>query len=180
MDQFHSTFQTVYISSCDTPCGTIILGGVKDTLCLCDWQCRRDALAFCRRLQNRLSAVPKESETPVIVAARSQIDQYFTGARTRFDLPITIAGTALQMQVWRELLTVPYGNTISYRELAERVGRPRAVRAVANAVGANPLSLFVPCHRVIGSDGTLTGYAGGLETKRYLLQLEQKITTPLG
>lgn len=180
MDQFHSTFQTVYISSCDTPCGTIILGGVKDTLCLCGWQCRRDALAFCRRLQNRLSAVPKESETPVIVAARSQIDQYFTGARTRFDLPLTIAGTALQMQVWRELLTVPYGNTISYRELAERVGRPRAVRAVANAVGANPLSLFVPCHRVIGSDGTLTGYAGGLETKRYLLQLEQKITTPLG
>ncbi len=94
-----------------------------------------------------------------------QVADYFEGRRTVFDLPLTARGTALQQAVWRELAEIPMGSTISYAELAARVGRPRAIRAVAQAVGRNPWTLIRPCHRVIGSNGSLTGFAGGLERK---------------
>lgn len=104
--------------------------------------------------------------------ASEQLEAYFAGARRSFDLPFDAAGTPFQQSVWRALCTIPYGETRSYRELAEAIGNPKAVRAVARANGANPLSIVVPCHRVIGADGTLTGYAGGLEMKARLLTLE--------
>ncbi|MFM1877149.1 MAG: hypothetical protein RLZZ241_15 [Bacteroidota bacterium] len=112
-------------------------------------------------------------EIPITLqAAAQQLTEYFEGKRTAFDLQIAPRGTAFQRQVWQSLLKISYGTTWSYRELAAQVGDPAAVRAVAAANGKNPLWIIVPCHRVIGSDGSLTGYAGGLFRKQWLLNLE--------
>jgi methylated-DNA-[protein]-cysteine S-methyltransferase len=105
-------------------------------------------------------------------ATREQLDAYFAGDLERFDLPLAPAGTAFQLRVWDELQRIPFGETISYSELAERIGNPRTVRAVGLANGRNPISIIVPCHRVIGADGSLVGYGGGLERKRWLLEHE--------
>jgi methylated-DNA-[protein]-cysteine S-methyltransferase len=107
-----------------------------------------------------------------LVYARAQLEEYLAGERTRFDLPLRAAGTAFQREVWSALEQIPYAETISYGELARRVGRPSASRAVGLANGRNPISIVVPCHRVIGASGTLTGYGGGLDRKRFLLDLE--------
>lgn len=107
-------------------------------------------------------------------AAREQLAAYFAGERTGFELPLAPSGTAFQRRVWEELRRIPFGETISYAELARRVGDPRAVRAVGGANGRNPLSVVVPCHRVIGADGSLTGYGGGIERKRWLLGHEAR------
>lgn len=104
--------------------------------------------------------------------AAQQLSEYFAGERTRFDLPLDLRGTEFQIQVWESLATIPFGQTVSYAEQAERMGRPSAVRAVAAANGKNPVSIVLPCHRVIGSDGSLTGYAAGLDIKRWLLAHE--------
>jgi methylated-DNA-[protein]-cysteine S-methyltransferase len=107
-------------------------------------------------------------------AAAAQLAQYFAGERTAFDLPLAFdAGTPFQQQVWHELRRIPYGETISYGELARRVGRPDRARAVGGANGRNPIPVIVPCHRVIGADGSLVGFGGGLERKRILLELER-------
>ena len=104
--------------------------------------------------------------------AVTQLEEYFQGRRRTFDLPIQAEGTPFQRKVWKELQKIPYGETASYGEIAQRLGNPAAVRAVGRANGTNPVSLIIPCHRVIGANGTLTGYGGGLEVKRGLLQLE--------
>lgn len=104
-----------------------------------------------------------------------QLDQYFAGRRTRFELPLVLHGTPFQRRVWRELTTIPYGQTISYRQLAERIGSPNAARAVGLANGRNPIGIIVPCHRVVGATGALTGYGGGLDRKRRLLDLERGV-----
>lgn len=101
-----------------------------------------------------------------------QLQQYFDGERYEFDLPLSPEGTSFQMEVWRALEKIPYGETISYLDLAKRIGKPAAVRAVGAANGANPLPIVIPCHRVIGHNGKLTGYGGGLEKKQYLLSME--------
>ncbi len=105
-------------------------------------------------------------------AARTQLDDYFANRRRRFDLPLAPAGTPFQRKVWEALLEIPFGSTASYGEIARRVGAPRAVRAVGGANGRNPIAIVIPCHRVIGGDGSLTGFGGGLERKRFLLELE--------
>ena len=116
---------------------------------------------------------PSQPQHPLLVRAQTQLAQYFAGQRHPFDLPLDLGPcTALQQRVWQALLEIAPGDTCSYGELARRIGQPRAVRAVAGAVGRNRLSIFVPCHRVLGSDGSLTGYAGGLARKRALLELE--------
>ncbi len=112
-----------------------------------------------------------ESRDPVGRVAH-QLSEYFAGQRRVFDLPLALHGTEFQLAVWNELLRVPYGDTITYAELARRIGRPAAIRAVGAANGANPIPVIVPCHRVIGSDGTLTGYGGGIERKQWLLAHE--------
>ncbi|MCE5231773.1 MAG: methylated-DNA--[protein]-cysteine S-methyltransferase [Mizugakiibacter sp.] len=111
-------------------------------------------------------------------AARRQLEAYFAGTLTAFDLPLGPRGTAFQRQVWAALCEVPYGTTASYAEIARRIGRPAAVRAVGAANGANPIGIIVPCHRVIGSNGSLTGYGGGLPMKRYLLEHERRHAPP--
>ncbi len=104
--------------------------------------------------------------------ARQQLDEYFDDQRTAFDLPLEPRGTGFQMAVWREIAAIPYGETVSYGELAERVGRPGAARAVGAATGRNPISIIIPCHRVVGSDGSLTGYGWGFDRKIWLLEHE--------
>lgn len=104
-----------------------------------------------------------------------QLTEYFEGERTDFTVPLELGGTPFQRQVWDALRSIPYGQTWSYRDLAEELGRPSAVRAVAAANGKNPVSIVVPCHRVIGSDGALTGYAGGVDRKRFLLERERRV-----
>ena len=115
----------------------------------------------------------RDDDHPVLRQAVAQLAQYFSGERTVFDLPLDLqGGTAFQQSVWRALLAIPRGRTTSYSVLSQRIGLPGAARAVGAAVGRNPLSIVVPCHRVLGADGSLTGYAGGLERKTALLRLE--------
>ena len=110
--------------------------------------------------------------TGVLADAVTQLDEYFAGTRREFELELAPKGTAFQLAVWEALVAIPYGTTASYGDIARRVGRPNAVRAVGQANGRNPIAIVVPCHRVIGSDHSLTGYGGGIERKRYLLSLE--------
>jgi methylated-DNA-[protein]-cysteine S-methyltransferase len=115
-------------------------------------------------------------DDPVLVTAAEQLKAYFAGELTSFDLPLSMDGTGFQQTVWASLQEIPYGQTISYGELARRIGQPTASRAVGLANGRNPVSIVVPCHRVVGSNGSLTGYGGGLDRKRYLLSLEQRVS----
>ena len=127
---------------------------------------------------DRPGRVPLEATTdnpdhPMLAAAATQLREYFAGTRTAFDLPLSPRGTAFQRDVWRALDTIPYGETRSYADIAQAIGRPTATRAVGAANGRNPISIVTPCHRVIGRSGALTGFAGGLAAKQHLLTLER-------
>jgi methylated-DNA-[protein]-cysteine S-methyltransferase len=115
--------------------------------------------------------------TPLLARATEQLNEYFAGERRGFDLPLAPTGTDFQLACWRALAEIPYGETRSYGEQAVRIGKPESIRAVGAANGANPIAIILPCHRVIGADGSLTGFGGGLETKRRLLDLEAGILT---
>jgi methylated-DNA-[protein]-cysteine S-methyltransferase len=125
-------------------------------------------------LRVRLDEPTEAPEHPVLLETERQLAEYFAGARKAFSLPLDFAGTEFQRSVWAALLTIPYGETRSYGQIARQIGRPKAVRAVGAANGRNPLSIVAPCHRVIGASGELTGFAGGLATKRFLLALETR------
>lgn len=155
-----------------SPCGELTLGSFGEELCLCDWQSGLHRSRTIVRLQRMLDAELEYGTSRLIDMAASQLDEYFAGARRTFDIPLLFSGTEFQRTVWHELLKIPYGTTVSYGTIARNIGMPKAVRAVANANGANPISIFAPCHRVIGSDNSLTGYGGGLEVKEFLLILE--------
>ncbi|PIJ48854.1 hypothetical protein BL250_15340 [Erwinia sp. OLTSP20] len=127
------------------------------------------------RLRIQRQPVVDRPEHPLLLQTARQLNEYFAGERQLFELPLDVSGTDFQKKVWAALLTIPYGETRSYAEIAGQVGRPAAVRAVGAANGKNPLSIVVPCHRVIGSNGRLTGFAGGLTTKAYLLNLETPV-----
>jgi methylated-DNA-[protein]-cysteine S-methyltransferase len=120
----------------------------------------------------RLSPLAESKRHPVLLEAERQIGEYFAGKREAFSLTFDCVGTEFQKKVWRALSTIPFGKTRSYAQIARQIGRPKAVRAVGAANGRNPISIVVPCHRVVGSDGKLTGFAGGLETKAILLRHE--------
>ena len=115
-----------------------------------------------------------EQETPLLLQAFDQLSGYLAGVRKEFDLPLAPAGTAFQRKVWDALLHIPYGQTRSYRQVAEAANCPKGYRAVGLANNRNPIAIFIPCHRVIGADGSMTGYAGGVENKQFLLKLEKK------
>ena len=117
----------------------------------------------------------RDDDHPLLQAARDQIRQYFEGARTEFDLPLDLRGTEFQVEVWRALVEIPFGETSTYGDQAHRIGRPKAARAVGAANGQNPVSIVLPCHRIVGKDGSLTGFAGGLDTKRFLLDHERAV-----
>lgn len=123
------------------------------------------------RLKKRFNILI-EQENDIINKTQYQLDEYFDGIRQKFDIPIFLDGTEFQKSAWNALLKIPYGKTISYQEQAKNTGSPRAIRAIGGANGANPISIVVPCHRVIGKSGKLTGYASGVDIKRFLLELE--------
>jgi len=153
----------MYYCYLGTPIGELLLAGDDDALCLVGFP------------EGSMRKDPEPdwiyNEKP-FAAARQQLTEYFAGERREFDLPLKLNGTEFQMSVLRALQQIPYGETTSYAEIAERVGRPKAVRAVGAANGRNPIPIIVPCHRVIGSHGELTGFGGGLDTKEALLRLE--------
>jgi methylated-DNA-[protein]-cysteine S-methyltransferase len=122
----------------------------------------------------RLGALADTPDHPLLVQAEQELADYFAGRRTRFSVPLDMRGTDFQTMVWKALLTIPFGETRSYADIAAQIGRPTATRAVGAANGRNPISIITPCHRVIGAKGTLTGFAGGLAAKEYLLGLESK------
>lgn len=121
----------------------------------------------------RMSASRHEPDHPILQQTRHQLAQYFAGQRKEFAIPIDLIGTDFQRRVWHALLEIPYGRTRTYASIAESVGAPNGARATGAAVGRNPISIIAPCHRAVGSDGSLTGFAGGLEAKRFLLALEE-------
>jgi methylated-DNA-[protein]-cysteine S-methyltransferase len=166
---------SIQIAFFNTPVGELILGSMDHTLCLCDWRFRKMRSSIDKRIQTGLRAVYLEGGSDIIEEARTQLSQYFRRERKEFDLPLLLVGSEFQKLVWKELQRIPFGKTESYAGLSERLGNKAAIRAVASANGANAISIVVPCHRILGSDGSLTGYAGGMETKRKLLLLENAL-----
>ncbi|TSJ42034.1 methylated-DNA--[protein]-cysteine S-methyltransferase [Fluviicola chungangensis] len=162
----------IYLQYFQSPYGELVLGESGGELCLCDWKYRKMRDQVDSRIQVGLQSEFKLEETDLLNEAKSQLNEYFARGRTAFDLPLLLVGSDFQKSVWEKLLTIPYGKTTSYLELSRILGDEKAIRAVATANGANAISIIVPCHRVIGSDGSLTGYAGGLNAKQKLLQLE--------
>ncbi|MEU8639783.1 methylated-DNA--[protein]-cysteine S-methyltransferase [Amycolatopsis sp. NPDC048633] len=150
----------------DSPCGPLTLVARGEALCglyMVRQRHRPDELTFGE----------PDPGAPIFARAEAELKEYFAGQRHRFELPLTLVGTPFQQRVWTALQEIPYGATTSYGELADRLGQPTASRAVGLANGKNPIGIIVPCHRVVGSTGSLTGYGGGLERKRYLLDFEQ-------
>ena len=162
----------VNIQYYDSPCGQLVLASSSGELCLCDWNGMPCAERNRRRLARYMNASFKTATTSVLEETKRQLDEYFAGKRKSFDIQLRMVGTCFQQQVWNALTDIPYGATKSYKDIAQSIGKPQAVRAVAGAVGANGISILIPCHRVIGSDNSLTGYAGGLEAKKELLRIE--------
>lgn len=154
---------TVY-SHIDSPVGPLLVAAVDDGVCAIEFHAPRHAVPRGRDW--------REGDHTLIAMARQQLGEYFDRQRKVFDLPLAPRGTSFQLEVWHALATIPYGQTISYAQLASRIGRTAATRAVGAANGRNPLPIVLPCHRVIGSNGSLTGFGGGLPTKQFLLELE--------
>lgn len=152
----------MYRTYLPSPIGTLEIVADEDALL---------AVNFCETAE-------AAQESALTCAAKNQFEAYFSGELFEFDLPLRPQGTAFQQQVWQRLTAIPYAQTRSYKEIAEQVGRVKAVRAVGAANGSNPLAIIVPCHRVIGSDGRLTGYAGGLSRKAWLLEHEARHRKP--
>lgn len=166
--------QKVNIQYYDSPCGQLVLASAGGELCLCDWNEKPCAERNKRRLLRLIDAEFMTASSPVLEQTRLELDEYFAGKRKSFDIPLHPVGTDFQKQVWKALLEIPYGETRTYKDIAQRVGNIKGVRAVAGAIGANGISIIIPCHRVIGSDNSLTGFAGGLDAKRLLLATERQ------
>ena len=157
-----------------TSVGELVLGSIDAKLCLLDYRYRKMRHAVDNRILKGAKAEFIHQDDDVLIRTRKKIDQYLGKARQDFDIPLLMIGTDFQKGVWNALLKVPYGTTSSYLELAKSINNEKAVRAVASANGANAMSLIIPCHRIIGGDGSLVGYAGGLPAKKQLLNLEKK------
>lgn len=148
-----------------SPVGTLTLVARGNSLAAVLWEEERENRV-------RLGDLQRDDAHPTLQATARQLGEYFAGNRQRFELPLDFVGTDFQRQVWAALLTIPFGETRSYGDIARQIGNPSAVRAVGAANGRNPISIIAPCHRVIGASGSLTGFAGGLQAKQYLLALE--------
>lgn len=176
-----------------SPCGQLLLVAYGGKLCMCDWIGSKRLISNIKRLHRFITSdrVPtgysgmteesnanidyenhESADNSVINAAIKELKEYFAHRRTEFDIPLLLSGTDFQNKVRSFLQEIPYGETLSYRSVASAIGLPHGIRAVASAIAANPLSIFLPCHRVIASDGSLGGYAGGMCAKKYLLNLE--------
>jgi len=169
-----------YVADIETPIGTMVATATETHLLLLEFSHRRMLDTQLERVRRALDCEFEQGESPVFATVRRQLAEYFAGGRREFDVPMLVPGTPFQERVWSELLRIPAGTTTSYSRLAQAIGQPTAVRAVARANGDNRIAILIPCHRVIGSDGQLVGYGGGLWRKRRLLQLEgNALTLPL-
>jgi len=160
---------TTYYKS---PVGELLLGDFEGKMCIADWRYRNMRNNIDDRIQKGLSANYIEGTSELIEHTKNQLNAYFEGKTQVFDVPLLFVGSDFQKQVWNALMEIPFGLTKSYMDLSKQLGNEKAIRAVASANGANAISIIVPCHRIIGSNGELTGYAGGLPAKKKLLQLE--------
>ena len=158
----------------NSPCGELVLASMGDELCLCDWNGMPCAERNLCRIRRYVNADFRTEPSSVIEQTKRQLDEYFAGSRKEFDIPLHPFGTDFQLQVWRALFDIPYGETRTYMEIALKIGNAKGVRAVAQAIGANGIDILIPCHRVVGSNNSLTGFAGGLDKKRFLLELERR------
>lgn len=163
-----------------SPAGEMILGSYEGKLCLADWRDRKMRTGIDKRLQKALNAEYVEGSSEVIETTLKQLEAYFRGQRNTFDVPLLVIGTDFQKSVWQGLLEIPYGQTASYLAFAQKINKAKSVRAVASANGANALSILIPCHRIIGANGDLVGYAGGLPAKKILLDLEYRFKERMG
>jgi len=152
-----------------------ILGSFENKLCLLDFKYRKMRTIVDNRLKKGFEAEFVEQDDEILKETRKQLDEYFDMTRKEFDIPIVTVGTNFQKSVWEALIKVQYGTTSTYLQLAKNINNEKAVRAVASANGANAIGLIIPCHRIIGSNGELTGYGGGLALKKRLLKLEQNL-----
>jgi AraC family transcriptional regulator, regulatory protein of adaptative response / methylated-DNA-[protein]-cysteine methyltransferase len=167
-----STVTRVATADIETPIGTMIAAATETHLLLFEFPHRRMIDTQFDRVRRAMECELSPGESPVFAVLRTQLDEYFRGERREFTVPLHTPGTPFQMKVWAELRRIPCGTTTSYARLAEAIGQPNAVRAVARANGDNRVAILIPCHRVIGSNGELVGYGGGLWRKRKLLELE--------
>lgn len=160
-----------------SPIGEILLGSYENKLCIADYRYRKMRTTVDNRIQKGLKAEYVEESSEVITETIKQMEEYFNLERKEFSIPLLLVGTDFQKSVWQGLIETPFGTTSSYLELSKRIGNEKAVRAVASANGANSIAIFVPCHRIIGSNGDLVGYAGGLDVKKKLLEIESNLFT---
>ena len=170
----------INIQYCKTKIGELVLGSFDKKLCLLDFRYRRMRTTVDNRIKNGLNAEFVEQDDEILENIKKQLDEYLNGDRKFFDTTLLMVGTDFQKSVWNALLKIPYGVTSTYLQLAKDINNEKAVRAVASANGANAISLIIPCHRIIGSDGELIGYGGGLPVKKRLLKLERSHSTLSG
>ncbi len=166
--------EVINITRMLTPLGPMLAGAVEEGICLLDFVDRRMLETQLKRLQVQFHATLLPGVSAYFDQLHKELDEYFRGERSEFTVPVVLRGTDFQLEVWRALQTIPYGETRSYGQQAKVLGRPKAVRAVARANGDNKISILIPCHRVIGADGRLVGYGGGLWRKQFLLDLEKR------
>ncbi len=164
----------IIIRRYNTVFGDLLLGDFQGKLCLCDWYYRKHRERIDQRIQKNLNSSYVSGNSTVLEQTIVQLEEYIQGQRKHFTLPLLPVGTDFQQIVWKTLLQVEYGTTQSYLNLAQMMGNKQAVRAVANANGANAISIIIPCHRIIGHDGSLVSYAGGAGTKKKLLDHEKQ------
>jgi AraC family transcriptional regulator of adaptative response/methylated-DNA-[protein]-cysteine methyltransferase len=164
----------ITITKIETELGIMIAGAVDEGICLLEFSDRRMLNAEYRDLARYFKTTIGDGENRHFKTLIKQLKEYFDGSRKEFSVPLVTPGTDFQQAVWKELTSIPYGTTRSYHEQSVALGKPGSIRAVANANGMNRISIIIPCHRVIGSDGQLTGYGGGLKRKKWLLDHEKK------
>jgi methylated-DNA-[protein]-cysteine S-methyltransferase len=172
-ERFHKMDQ-INIQYYKTRIGELILGSFDRKLCLLDFRYRRMRTTVDKRIKVGLKAEFIEQDDEILWKARKQLDEYLDGDRTCFDISILMVGSDFQKHVWKALMQVPYGKTASYLDLAKTICNEKAVRAVAGANGANSIAVIIPCHRIVGSNGELVGYGGGIPVKKRLLKLEHE------
>lgn len=166
--------QAIYTTQFETPIGPMVAAATAEGICLVEFTDRRMLETEWKDLCKRLNAYIIQGESPHFAPLKKQLEEYFAGSRRDFDLKLHTPGSEFQQAVWKELQRIPYGSTRSYLQQAKALKKPEAIRAVAHANGMNRIAIIIPCHRVIGSDGSLTGYGGGLWRKKWLLELEAK------
>jgi AraC family transcriptional regulator, regulatory protein of adaptative response / methylated-DNA-[protein]-cysteine methyltransferase len=167
--------RAIYTTQFQTPLGLMVAAATANGICLLEFTDTDAAVFDWGAWARRLDATIIPGESPYFETLKKQLNEYFAATRKEFDVPLDAAGTAFQQSVWAELQRIPFGTTRTYMQQAKALKNPLAIRAIAHANGTNPIAIIIPCHRVIGSDGSLTGYAGGLRRKKWLLELESKM-----